>query len=343
MRWRRQRMSWHLLRNVLRGVAVLAALAAAVRPAAAQEQIKIGIGFGLAFLPIYICEDLKLIEKQGKALHLDVRPSYQRFLGASPLQEAIGSGEIDVGPFGTAPLLSAWQKQKGTAQQVFAVSGITSMPLTLLSNNPNAATIADIRPADRIAMPSLTAPQMYVLGMQSEKALGRYDRLHDQVVVMSPADAINALIGGGSAVTAYFASPPFAELALRSPGIHSLLSSTEVMNGKASFLVLGATQSFIEARAKLPEIVAKAIDEAARIIRADPRRATQIYLTHEPSRTFDPATIEAVLRENKDEFGSAVYGIQTIADFMARHGELKGAPQSWKDIVAPALLNSPSS
>jgi hypothetical protein len=49
-----------------------------------------------------------------------------------------------------------------------------------------------------------------------------------------------------------------------------------------------------------------------------------------------------VLREIKDEFGSAVYGVQVFADFMGRHGELKTPPKSWKDIVAPALLSSPS-
>ncbi len=52
--------------------------------------------------------------------------------------------------------------------------------------------------------------------------------------------------------------------------------------------------------------------------------------------------IEAVLREIKDEFGSAVYGVQVFADFMGRHGELKSPPKSWKDIVAPALQSSPS-
>jgi len=129
---------------------------------------------------------------------------------------------------------------------------------------------------------------------------------------------------------------------LRNAGIHSLLSSTEVMNGKASFLMLGATRAFIAARPQLPAVVAKAMEEAARLIRSDPRRAAQIYLTHEPSKTFDAATIEAALKENKDEFGSAVYGVGAFADFMARHGALKSPPQSWKDIVAPALLTSPS-
>ena len=66
------------------------------------------------------------------------------------------------------------------------------------------------------------------------------------------------------------------------------------------------------------------------------------YLTHEPSMSLSGPLIEAVLREIKDEFGSAVYGVQVFADFMGRHSELKSPPKSWKDIVAPALLSSPS-
>src|SRR5580658_7298827 len=43
-----------------------------VAPAMAEE-VRIGIGFGLAFLPTYICEDAKLVEKYGKEAHLDLK------------------------------------------------------------------------------------------------------------------------------------------------------------------------------------------------------------------------------------------------------------------------------
>jgi NitT/TauT family transport system substrate-binding protein len=330
------------LRTLWRGFAALAVLCVTAAPMHAQEPVKIGIGFGLAFLPIYICEDLKLVEKRAKELHLDVKVSYQRFLGSGAVQDAIGSGAIDMGPFGTAPLLAAWEKAKDTPQQILAVSGVTTLPLTLLSNQPSVASIADLQPADRIAMPSLTAPQMYILEMQSEKVFKKYDRLRDQVVALSPANAIAALVEGAGPVTAYFASPPFTQLALRDSKVHRVLGSAEVMNGKTSFLILGATRGYIEAHPQIPAAVDKAMDDAARIIHDDPRRAAQIFLTHEPSRTLSGAAIEVVLREIKDEFGSAIFGTEAFADFMARHGELKVPPKSWKDIVAPALLNSPS-
>ena len=84
------------------------------------------------------------------------------------------------------------------------------------------------------------------------------------------------------------------------------------------------------------------MDDAAALIRDDPRRAARIFLTHEPSKALKAADVEAVLRQNKDEFGSAVAGIGAFTQFMARHGALKTPPQSWKDVVAPALLHSPS-
>jgi len=217
------------------------------------------------------------------------------------------------------------------------------MPLTLLSNRPKVATIADFQPTDRIAMPSLTAPQMYLLEMQSEKTFKAYDKLQDQVVAMPPSQAVTALVDGSGLVTAYFASPPFTQLTLRDAKVHRVLGSADVLNGKVSFLIMGATRAYIEAHPQVPEAIDQAMEDSARIIRSDPRRAAQIYLTHEPSMSLSGGTVEAVLRDIKDEFGSAIYGVQTMADFMGRHGELKAPPRSWKDIVAPALLNSPSS
>ena len=330
------------LRRFVLGLAALAALCVTAAPAFAQDQVKIGLGFGLAFLPLYICQDLKLVEKRAKELHLDVKASYERFLGSGPMQDAIASATIDKGPYGTAPLLAAWENAKDTPGQILAVSGITTMPLTLVSNRPNAATIADFEPTDRIAMPSLTAPQMYLLEMQSEKTFKAYDKLREQVVAMSPSEAVTTMMDGSGVVTAYFASPPFTQLALRDAKVHRVLSSVDVMNGKASFLIMGATRAYIEAHPQMPEAIDKAMEDAARISRSDPRRAAQIYLTHEPSMSLSAPLIEAVLKDIKDEFGSAIYGVQIFADFMSRHGELKNPPQSWKDIVAPALLSSPS-
>jgi sulfonate transport system substrate-binding protein len=332
---------------VLRSLIAALALVATLVPAfAQQQQVRIGIGYGLAFLPLYICEDLKLVEKYAKAAQLDeVKVSFPRLSGAAQVRSELAARVIDMGPFGAAPLLADWEKAKDTPQQIVAVSGITSLPLTLLSNQPDEHSLADLKPSDRIAVPTLTSPQMQLLGMQSEKIFGRDDRLRSQVIVLPHADAVGALGEGPTGkdgVAAYFASPPYTEIALRGANVHPILTSADVIGGKLSFIVLGATKAYIESEPRMPEVIDKAMDEAARIIHDDPRRAAQIYLTHEPSGALNSTAMAAVIGDVKDEFGSAVYGMQAMADFMGRHGGLKTPPHSWKDVVAPALLNSPS-
>lgn len=316
------------------------AAAASVR---AAEPVRIGIGFGLAFLPTYICEDQRLVEKYAKELHVDVKASYQRFVGAGPMQQALATHTIDMAPFGTAPLLAAWQNGKGSSRQILVVSGLTTLPLTLLGNRPQLRSFADLRAGDSIAVPTLTAPQTYMLQMQSEKIFGAYDRLQNQIVALPPGDGVAALISGADNITAYFASAPFTEIALKDPKIHRVLGSEDVIGGKASLLVLAATKGYIDSHTKIVEAVDKAMDEAARLIRDDPNRAARIYLAHEPSKALDAPAVTAVLKDNKDEFGSAVQGIQAFAGFMARRDELKMPPKSWQDVVAPALIHSPSS
>ncbi len=311
-------------------------------PALAQEQVRIGLGYGFAFLPLYVCEDLKLVEKQAKAAHLDIAAKFQHFANGGELHAALAAGQIDMAPFGTAPLLAGALAVKESGRQIVAVSGITSLPLTLLSNQADERSIADLKASDRIAVPTLTSPQMYLLQMQSEKTFGKFDRLRNQIVMLSHPQAIAALADNNGQATAYFSSPPFTQIALRAANVHAILSSSDVMNGKSSFLILGALRSYVSAQPQVAELVMKAIDEAARLIRDDPKRAAQIYLTREPSAALNGAAVEAIIRETKDEFGSPVYGVQATADFMVRIGELKGSLRSWKDIAAPALLSSPS-
>jgi NitT/TauT family transport system substrate-binding protein len=327
---------------VLRYLTVVAALWCALAPALAQEQVRIGLGYGFAFLPLYVCEDLKLVEKQAKAAHFEAGAKFQHFANSVELHAALAAGQLDMVPFGTAPLLAGALEAKEAAGQIVAVSGITSLPLTLLTNRADERSIADFKPNDRIAVPTLTSPQMYLLQMQSEKTFGKFDHLLDQIVMLPHPEAIAALADNTGQATAYFSSPPFTEIVLRAGNVHAILSSSDVMNGKSSFLILGAHRSYVRAQPQMAELVAKAIDEAARLIRDDPKRAAQIYLTHEPSAALNGAAMEAIIRDVKDEFGSPVYGVQATADFMGRIGELKGSLRSWKDIAAPALLNSPS-
>ena len=303
-------------------------------PAFAQEQVKVGIGFGVGFLPMFIADRMKLVEKHGKEAGLDLTAVYQRFSGSSAMQDAILSGAVDMGVYGVPAMLIAWDKARGTPQQIVGVSGVNASPLTLVTNKPGVRTLADFAPTDKIAMPAIVSPQMYVLQIAAAKAFGPddYDKLKPQVVALPHPEALNAILSGATEVRGYFSSPPFTQIALAKEGVTRVTSSEDVFGGKSSFLVLGATKRGLDAHPKWGEVMRAAIDEAAQMIRDDPKKAAELYLSVEPSKLLDESAVEKLLRDSADEFGTGVYGLKTYADFMGRIKALKSVPASYKDV-----------
>jgi NitT/TauT family transport system substrate-binding protein len=326
-----------------RGIATITLALALGAPAIAQTPVKIGIGFGVGFLPMFIADELKLVEKHAKAAGLDVAANYQRFSGSAAMQDAVLSGAVDMGVYGVPAVLIAWDKAKNTPQQIIGIAGVNASPLTLVTTNTDAKSLADLKPTDKIAMPAIVSPQMYVLQMGAEKAFGpgNHDKLKPQVVALPHPEALNAILSGGTEVKGYFASPPFTQIALAKQGVSRVTSSNEIFGGKSSFLVLGATKRYIEAQGQMQGVMIAAITEAADLIRKDPKRAAEIYLKVEPSKLLDVAAVEKLLKETPDEFGPDVYGVKAFADFMGRIGAIKTIPASFRDVF-PAIANTQS-
>jgi NitT/TauT family transport system substrate-binding protein len=330
------------MKKTLARLGIALGLAALALPASAAP-LKMGIGFGIGFLPTFILEQQKLIEKHAKAAGLDVEPTYQRFSGSGAMQDAILSGSVDLGVYGVPALLIAWDKAKGTSNQIFGICGVNSSPLVLVTNNPDAKSLKDIGASDKISMPAIVSPQMYVLQILSEKTFGegQKDKLKTQVVALPHPESIGAILSGISEVKAYFSTPPFTQIALDSGKVHKLASSEDAFGGRSSFLVLGGTKRWIDANPKLIPVLIAALNEAADYIRNEPKGAAEIYLKIEPSKMLDQPKVEAMLKSMPDDFGTEVHAVKAYADFMGRTGGLKNVPASWSDIF-PAIKDTKS-
>ncbi|WP_029006334.1 ABC transporter substrate-binding protein [Azorhizobium doebereinerae] len=335
-----------LKRAVPLALAVAIAAPALSAPAAAQSPtpVKIGIGFGIGFLPMFVADDQKLVEKQAKAAGLDVAASYQRFSGSSAMQDAILSGSVDMGVYGVAAMLIAWDKARGSSQQIFGIAGVNSSPLVLITNKPEVKSLADFAPTDKIAMPALVSPQMYALQMISEKAFGagQQDKLKPQVVALPHPESLNAMLSGSTEVKAYFSTPPFTQIALGGGKAHVVTTSEAAFDGRSSFLVLGATKRWLDANPKMPAVMVAALTEASDFIRKEPRKAAEIYLKVEPSKLLDLDKVEALLKAMPDDFGVAVYGVKATGDFMHRLNVIKTAPASFKDVFLAPIQGTAS-
>ncbi len=303
-------------------------------------ELRIGVGHGIGFLPLFLANDLRLFDKHAKAAGLNGRIAVQRFYNSATMRQALEKGDLAAGTFG----LSAFLQARETPRQMVAISGLTTLPLVLLTARPGIASLSDIKPGQKIAVPMMTSPQMSYLRLQAEQwfAAGTWTRLQQQVVVMPHQEALDALTEGKD-VAAYFSSPPFTQVAMKDSRIRPILSSVDALGGKSSFFLLASPRQTLAAHPKLAEVVARAIDEASAIIAKNPKQAALTWLKYEPSHRLDARAVEAILNDLRGEFGSGVYGVSATASLLAREGRLRNAIPNWKDVVAPALAAGPGS
>ena len=106
--------SKEILRAIVAGVALLGLLPQA---SAQAPEIRLAEQFSIGYLQLNVMKHQKLIEKHAKALGLaDAKVSWFKFNGPTAVNEALISGNIDIGSGGVPGLLTLWARTKGTPQ-----------------------------------------------------------------------------------------------------------------------------------------------------------------------------------------------------------------------------------
>ena len=327
-------MGNRLVRGML--VAALALLPLVVR--GEMSEINVAQQYGIGYLPLMLMEEQKLIEKHAKAAGMDVKVGWAKFAGGNVMNDALLSGSLQFASGGVGPLVTLWSRTKGNLD-VKAVSAINSMPLYLNTRNPSVKTIKDFTEKDKIALPAVkVSVQAVTLQMAAEKAFGegQHGKLDALTVSMSHPDAQTALLSGQSEVTAHFGSPPFQYQQLKRPGIHQVLSSTDVLGGPTTFNVVWTTSKFRNENPKLYAAFVSALEEATAYINKDKTAAAEAYLRISKDKD-GVADILAMLNDPAIVFTMAPQNIMAYANFMAKIGMIKVKPESWKDMFFPNI------
>src|SRR3982074_1004090 len=106
----------------------LTAVAAIGMGAARAEtgELRVSKGFGLHYMPLYIMEKLKLVEKHAAAAGLgDVKVSYRVIDGGNVINDAMLAGVLDIATGGVPGFLTLWDKTRTIAQfEARGLSGI---------------------------------------------------------------------------------------------------------------------------------------------------------------------------------------------------------------------------
>ena len=313
-------------------------LLAATGAQAEVQEVRLGKQFGLGYLPMLVIEHQKLIEKHAKAAGLgDITTQWLQHSGTNVQLDALFAGQIDfIGP-GIPALATLWDRTVGTPGEVRALSAMQSMPFVLVTRNPQVKTIADFTAADKIALPAVKiSGHALILEMAAAKLWGEanFDKLDAIAVSRSHADAYTAVVSGISEINSHFASSPFYYYLLAKPGMTKVLHSYEVVGGKHTNGVLVATKKFYDENPKICAAVMAAFDEANALIKANPRRAAEIYQA--ATKDKEPLdSLEKMVADPEVEYTTTPVNVMAMVSFMHKVGRIKKKPESWKDLFFP--------
>jgi len=200
-------------------------------------------------------------------------------------------------------------------------------------------SIKDFGPDDRIAVPTIRASmQAMMMGIALEQAygIGQHGRLDSNQVQLGHPDALQALLSPQHEVNSHFSIPPFQDIAMKSPLVHHVLTSTDVLGGPASITNAWSTQRFVEGNPIKIKAFIAALDEASDMVVNDTRAAAEIYL----GVTKEKITVDelvAVIKQPGAIFSATPQRSMLWAEYMHRIGLIKQKPASWKDYSFPNI------
>ena len=328
----------------LRLVVGASALFCLLLPASAEvPEIRLARQFSMGYLQLNVMEHEKLIEKHAKALGIpEVKVSWFTFNGPTAVNEALISGNIDVGSGGVPGLLTLWARSKGTPQEVRGISALSSQPFLLNSRDPAIKTIKDFKDSDRIALPAVrSSVQAITLQMAAAKAFGikEFAKLDPLTVSMSPPEATIALLKGGAQITAAFSVPPFQHQQLESPDVHTVLNSFEVMGGSHTFTAVWAPAKFRDNNPLLYKALIAALKEATDIVNKNKSAAAALWIEDSKSK-LSAEMVGKIVAGPQVRWTMTPENTIKYADFMANVGTLKVRANSWKDYFFPEIYDA---
>lgn len=321
---------------VLLAAALLLLLPFAPQARAEVSELRLAYQYGLSYLPLIVAQQQKLIEKHAAAAGLpELRLDFVRLSGGAAVNDALLSGSIDVGSGGLGPLLTIWDKTRGSLD-VRAIAALDRVAIPLNTNQPRIRTLADITPADRIAVPAVKVSiQSVLLQIAAEQAFGpgRQGALDDRTVSLKHADAVASLLSGSGDVTLHFTQQPFGLQELRDPRIHTVLTSADILGGPATLNAVYTTARFRAANPRVTGAILAALREADAFIAAHPAEAARLYLEVEKTQGVDAGEIETLITDPRlGGYQVAPFGVTRLAAFLHRVGALANPVGSWKDL-----------
>ena len=324
-------------KNATRRAVLGAALAMpALRRAFAETaEVVVAKQFGTLYLQQEIMEQQRLIEKHAGRLGLPaLKATYVRLAGSGPVTDGILSGKLHFASGGAPAAMLLWDRTRGGVKSTFAMNANNQRLVTV---NPKLASVKDLSPEDRIALPAVkTAPQALWLQMAAVTAWGKAEWARYDALTISRAhpDSMAQMLAR-TEITCHWSTTPFQERELASPGVREIANSFTIMNlpSVTPNTIYGNSQFRSENPLAWRAVLA-AFQEATDFINQSPAQAAEIYLAATGDKDSPSAVLES-MSASGTRFTLQPAGLMKMATHMAETGLLKRRPENLADLFFP--------
>lgn len=285
------------------------------------SKISIAEQYGLAYAPLQIMKEQKILEKQLPGVQIE----WHQLGNTTEIREAMLSGKVDAGFMAIPPFLIGWDK----GMQWKIALGLSSSPGGLVTNREDIQFLKDLTPSDRIAVPQPGSVQHILLAMAAERELGDSRKLDNQLVTMNHPDGMSALLAKQD-ITAHFTSMPYLAKELENPEMHQVLSANEAMGSDFSFIVGVTTQKFHDNQPEVYKAFVASVQEAVDFIQNKPEEAAKL-LADDYKLTSDE--VLSYLTYPDTAYSTTVKGISQFASFMTKTGYITKPLAQEQDVL----------
>lgn len=298
----------------------LAACGGGDETADGKTKLTIAHQYGIAYAPLEIMKQQKLIEK-----HYDgVEVEWSTLNSGSAINEGFLSGDIDVGAMGVGPAVTG--VTSGVPYKI--CSNMSAQPHKIMTNNPNIKSLKDITD-EKIALVNIGSIQHILLAMAAKEQLGDAHALDENIAAMAHPDGMSSLISGS--VDCHLTTSPYVFKEAEEDGITEVEALESVWPSGNSFIVAVASTDLQENNPELYDAVVAALAEAIDYINNNTAEAAEMLCEAED---VDAATMEKWLTDKDCVYSTETKGVMDMANFMAEEGFLENeGPKDFSDLA----------
>ena len=266
----------------------------------------------IAYAPILVAMEKGLIQEKYDG---DLTVNFTMMSNGSEINEAITSGNIDVGFLGAAPTITGITS--GVPYKIF--TGLSSQPYAILSNKESIQSLSDITPDIQIAITNINSHPHILLAMAAKEYLGDAHALDANLVVLGNADGYASIVSG--AVDCHMVISPynFMEVQNEEADIHEIEIADDVWPNGNTFIVGVAGTSLYEEDPEVYQALCAGIEEAMSFIESNPEETAEIL-----SAGYDASAEEILtwMQDERSSYNSEIKGLMELATFMSEEGFL---------------------